>query len=65
MSARQAFCLVFRLELSTAKPLMKTLKTEVSIHVLGGTYLDQGLTMVQTLKVLHKAVELVPELEAQ
>ena len=37
----------------------------MSIHLLAGTYLDQGLSMVQALKVLHKAVELVPELEAE
>ena len=33
------------------------------IHLLAGTYLDQGLSMEQTLAVLHKAVDLVPELE--
>ena len=36
----------------------------LSIHLLAGTYLDQGLSMEQTLAVLHKAVELVPQLEA-
>ena len=35
----------------------------ISIHLLAGTYLDQGLSMEQTLAVLHKAVELVPQLE--
>ena len=35
----------------------------MSIHLLAGTYLDQGLSMEQTLAVLHKAVELVPQLE--
>ena len=35
----------------------------MAIHLLAGRYLDQGLTMEQTLEVLHKAVELVPELE--
>ena len=33
------------------------------IHLLAGTYMDQGLSMKQTLAVLHKAVDLVPELE--
>ena len=35
----------------------------MSIHLLAGTYLDQGLSMEQLLTVLHKAVDLVPELE--
>ena len=35
----------------------------MSIHLLAGTYLDQGLSMDQTLAVLHKAVDLVPSLE--
>ena len=35
----------------------------MSIHFLAGTYLDQGLSMEQLLTVLHKAVDLVPELE--
>ena len=35
----------------------------ISILLLAGTYLDQGLSMEQTLAVLHKAVELVPQLE--
>ena len=35
----------------------------MSIHLLAGTYLDQGLSMEQHLTVLHKAVDLVPELE--
>lgn len=35
----------------------------MSIHLLAGTYLDQGLSMEQTLAVLHRAVELVPQLE--
>lgn len=35
----------------------------ISILLLAGTYLDQGLSMEKTLAVLHKAVELVPQLE--
>ena len=35
----------------------------MSLHLLAGTYMDQGLSMKQTLAVLHKAVDLVPELE--
>ena len=35
------------------------------IHFLAGNYLDQGLSMEQPLTVLHKAVDLVPELEEQ
>ena len=35
----------------------------ISILLLAGTYLDQGLSMEQTLAVLHKAVELLPQLE--
>ena len=35
----------------------------MSIHLLAGTYLDQRLSMEQLLTVLHKAVDLVPELE--
>lgn len=35
----------------------------MSIHLLAGTYLDQGLSMEQTLAVLHRAVDLVPSLE--
>lgn len=35
----------------------------MSLHLLAGTYLDQGMSMEQTLAVLHKAVELVPQLE--
>ena len=35
----------------------------LAIHLLAGTYLDQGLSMEQTLAVLHKAVDLVPSLE--
>ena len=35
----------------------------MSIHLLAGTYLDQGLSIEQTLAVLHKAVELLPQLE--
>jgi len=38
-------------------------KAAMSIHLLAGTYLDQGLSMEQLLTVLHKAVDLVPELE--
>jgi len=37
----------------------------MSMHLLAGTYLDQGLSMEQTLALLHKAVELVPLLEQQ
>lgn len=37
----------------------------MSIHLLAGTYLDQGFSMEQTLAVLHKAVDLVPELEKE
>ena len=33
------------------------------IHLLAGTYLDQGLSMEQTLAVLHKAIDLVPQHE--
>ena len=35
----------------------------MSIHLLAGTYLDQGFSMEQALAVLHKAVDLIPELE--
>ena len=35
----------------------------MSILLLAGTYLDQGLSIEQTLAVLHKAVELVPQLK--
>lgn len=35
----------------------------MSIHLLAGSCLDQGLSMEQTLAVLHKAVELVLQLE--
>ena len=35
----------------------------MNLHLLAGTYLDQGMSMEQTLAVLHKAVELVPQLE--
>ena len=34
----------------------------ISILLLAGTYLDQGLSMEQTIAVLHKAVDLVPQL---
>ena len=37
----------------------------MSIHLLAGTYLDQGIEMAQVLQILHKAVELVPQLEEQ
>ena len=37
----------------------------LSIHLLAGSYLDQGFSMEQTLTVLHKAVELVPGLEEE
>ena len=36
----------------------------MSIHLLAGTFLDQGLTMEQTQDVLRKAIELIPELES-
>ena len=36
----------------------------MSMHLLAGTYLDQGLSMEQTLDVLRRAVEFIPELEA-
>ena len=64
MSARQAFRLVFRPELSTAERLTMTFATAVSFHLLAGTFLDQGLTMEQTQDVLRKAIELIPELES-
>ena len=35
-------------------------EAEMSIHLLTGTYEDQGLSMEQTLGVLHKAFDLVP-----
>ena len=35
----------------------------MSIQLLAGTYLDQGLSMEQTMAVLHKAVDLIPSLE--
>ena len=37
----------------------------MSMHLLAGTYLDQGIGMAQVLQILHKAVELVPQLEEQ
>ena len=37
----------------------------MSIHLLAGTYLDQGLSMEQVLAVLLKAVDLVPVLEKE
>ena len=36
----------------------------MSIHLLAGTFLDQGLTMEQTQDVLRKAIELIPEQES-
>ena len=37
----------------------------LSIHLLAGRFLDQGITMEETLKEMHRAVELVPMLEAE
>ena len=37
----------------------------MSIHLLAGHYLDQGMSMKQTLEVMHQAVNLVPMLEAE
>ena len=37
----------------------------MSIHLLAGTYLDQGFSIEQVLAVLHKAVDMVPELEGE
>ena len=37
----------------------------MSMHLLAGTYLDQGIGMAQVLQILHKAVELVPQLEEE
>ena len=50
--------------MTTAADLLAE-EAAMSIHLLAGTYLDQGLSMDQTLAVLHKAVELVPLLEQQ
>jgi len=35
------------------------------IHLLAGRYLDQGMTMEETLEVMHQVVNLVPMLEAE
>jgi len=37
----------------------------LSIHLLAGRFLDEGITMEETLEVMHRAVELVPMLEAE
>ena len=37
----------------------------MSMHLLAATYLDQGIGMAQVLQILHRAVELVPQLEEQ
>ena len=36
----------------------------MSLHLMAGSYLDQGWPMDVVLAALHKAVDLVPELEA-
>ena len=41
------------------------IEAAMSIHLLAGTYLDQGLSMEDTLSVLHKAVDFVPQLEEE
>ena len=48
--------------MTTAADLLAE-EAAMSIHLLAGTYLDQGLSMEQTLAVLHKAVDMVPSLE--
>ena len=48
--------------MTTAADLLAE-EAAMSIQLLAGTYLVQGLSMEQTLAVLHKAVDLVPSLE--
>ena len=48
--------------MTTAADLLAE-EAAMSIHLLAGTYLAQGLSMEQPLAVLHKAVDLVPSLE--
>ena len=40
-------------------------EASMSMHLLAATYLDQGIGMAQVLQILHRAVELVPQLEEQ
>ena len=53
--------------MSTAEAFNDVLAQEaaMSMHLLAGTYLDQGIGMAQVLQILHKAMELVPQLEEQ
>ena len=50
--------------MTTANDLLAE-EAAMSMHLLAGTYLDQGIGMAQVLQILHKAVELVPQLEEQ
>ena len=51
--------------MSTTTSRDKAEEIAMNIHLLAGRYLDQGMSMKETLEVMHRAVELVPMLEAE
>ena len=53
--------------MSTTESFNEVLAQEaaMSMHLLAGSYLDQGMEMAQVLQILHKAVELARACDAR